>query len=100
MVLAWSGGVFFVQAEDGIRDYKVTGVQTCALRIFGVQRSRQRDRGRVRAAPAERRDVHRLLREPLEAGDDRDVALGDGVLDPARRDVDDEIGRASCRERV
>src|SRR5256885_2316596 len=23
--------VFFFQAEDGIRDYKVTGVQTCAL---------------------------------------------------------------------
>src|SRR5256885_7154904 len=32
------GGVtveyFFFQAEDGIRDYKVTGVQTCALPIF------------------------------------------------------------------
>src|SRR5205807_7745566 len=25
---------FFVQAEDGIRDYKVTGVQTCALPIW------------------------------------------------------------------
>src|SRR5688500_7689754 len=36
----WSGGqdaqgtgLFFFQAEDGIRDYKVTGVQTCALPI-------------------------------------------------------------------
>src|SRR5256885_4175850 len=27
-------GFFFFQAEDGIRDYKVTGVQTCALPIF------------------------------------------------------------------
>src|SRR5256885_9623133 len=27
--------VFFFQAEDGIRDYKVTGVQTCALPILG-----------------------------------------------------------------
>src|SRR5256885_6820829 len=27
------GLVFFFQAEDGIRDYKVTGVQTCALPI-------------------------------------------------------------------
>src|SRR5256885_8562216 len=28
---------FFFQAEDGIRDYKVTGVQTCALpiRLYG-----------------------------------------------------------------
>src|SRR5687767_15182905 len=27
---------FFFQAEDGIRDKLVTGVQTCALPIFGV----------------------------------------------------------------
>src|SRR5256885_13102768 len=27
------GLFFFFQAEDGIRDYKVTGVQTCALPI-------------------------------------------------------------------
>src|SRR5688500_19296400 len=29
---------FFFQAEDGIRDYKVTGVQTCALPIFHRRR--------------------------------------------------------------
>src|SRR2546426_6593985 len=29
----WRLSVFFFQAEDGIRDYKVTGVQTCALPI-------------------------------------------------------------------
>src|SRR5256885_10779679 len=28
---------FFFQAEDGIRDYKVTGVQTCALPILSAQ---------------------------------------------------------------
>src|ERR1022692_1702643 len=33
---------FFFQAEDGIRDYKVTGVQTCALPI---------SRNRVGASP-------------------------------------------------
>src|SRR6266850_6226675 len=27
---------FFFQAEDGIRDYKVTGVQTCALPILAL----------------------------------------------------------------
>src|SRR2546426_9232502 len=27
---------FFFQAEDGIRDYKVTGVQTCALPICEI----------------------------------------------------------------
>src|SRR5688500_20254580 len=26
--------ISFLQAEDGIRDYKVTGVQTCALPIY------------------------------------------------------------------
>src|SRR5436309_10715635 len=28
------GRVFFFQAEDGIRDFHVTGVQTCALPIY------------------------------------------------------------------
>src|SRR5438046_3692648 len=27
--------LFFFQAEDGIRDWSVTGVQTCALPIYG-----------------------------------------------------------------
>src|SRR3989454_9377796 len=31
---------FFFQAEDGIRDYKVTGVQTCALPISTWRRAR------------------------------------------------------------
>src|ERR1039457_7666360 len=30
---------FFFQAEDGIRGYKVTGVQTCALPIYTELRS-------------------------------------------------------------
>ena len=40
----WCGNLlfFFFQAEDGIRDWSVTGVQTCALpistrRLFGVK---------------------------------------------------------------
>src|SRR2546426_7637342 len=37
---------FFFQAEDGIRDYKVTGVQTCALpisrrRLLGIAGGRK-----------------------------------------------------------
>src|SRR2546430_5435118 len=31
---------FFFQAEDGIRDLTVTGVQTCALPIFGERHQR------------------------------------------------------------
>src|SRR5205807_6437768 len=30
-----TGKIFFFQGEDGIRAYKVTGVQTCALPISG-----------------------------------------------------------------
>src|SRR5690606_40428829 len=29
---------FFFQAEDGIRDFHVTGVQTCALPIFSARK--------------------------------------------------------------
>src|SRR5207249_7501841 len=46
--------VFFFQAEDGIRDRNVTGVQTCALPIWA--------RGRVRA-PGERPGRDRRQRE-------------------------------------
>src|SRR2546426_6959967 len=37
---------FFFQAEDGIRDYKVTGVQTCALPIYPGSRARALARAR------------------------------------------------------
>src|ERR1022692_2074047 len=33
---------FFFQAEDGIRDYKVTGVQTCALPICHLRPGHER----------------------------------------------------------
>src|SRR5690348_18111078 len=48
IVVLWCGlvlFVFFFQAEDGIRDGRVTGVQTCALPISGAVR-----RGGRRAA--------------------------------------------------
>src|SRR2546425_2042705 len=67
---------FFFQAEDGIRDKLVTGVQTCALPIYrrrrAYRRSRppQRGRGAGAAAHAER-----------NAGKDR----ADGHARPARR---------------
>src|SRR5206468_8288053 len=61
--------VFFFQAEDGIRDLIVTGVQTCALPICrAVQRG-----GRLADRVAVRRVAHRLERG--EGGLDA-VALG------------------------
>src|SRR2546422_6871954 len=50
--------VFFFQAEDGIRDVAVTGVQTCALpicaaglRTASTKRSRRRTKSRVATNP-------------------------------------------------
>src|SRR5438046_8922755 len=44
---------FFFQAEDGIRDWSVTGVQTCALPIScDRERSDRRATARARPAPA------------------------------------------------
>src|SRR5690606_40081592 len=35
--------IFFFQAEDGIRDFHVTGVQTCALPIYPHTAEEERD---------------------------------------------------------
>src|SRR2546422_3720672 len=45
---------FFFQAEDGIRDVAVTGVQTCALPIFGDGEGRQDRRARQEERPQDR----------------------------------------------
>src|SRR6266566_7042459 len=50
---------FFFQAEDGIRDYKVTGVQTCALPIY-----RRDPRLGTRPLPARRLGARHLRRGP------------------------------------
>src|SRR5256886_17455453 len=66
--------LFFFQAEDGIRDLTVTGVQTCALpiseRAFQLERGGQWVKGKscdtfaplgpFLATPDEIRDVHDL----------------------------------------
>src|SRR5262249_56758914 len=52
-------GVMFFQAEDGIRDWSVTGVQTCALPICLGQKPR------LRSMPA--RDLPRLQEEIAKA---------------------------------
>src|SRR6267143_4002737 len=54
--------VFFFQAEDGIRDGTVTGVQTCALPIFDLH-------ARVRGPSAALRLVPRRPRHLPSAAD-------------------------------
>src|SRR5206468_9221684 len=55
----WNASViFFFQAEDGIRDLIVTGVQTCALPIFRAGQTNFEQAGGPRAyfgSPAEAR---------------------------------------------
>src|SRR5438034_5688119 len=56
---------FFFQAEDGIRDHCVTGVQTCALPISvtGGRLERQNSQGSISLVPPPQPKprVHRLL---------------------------------------
>src|SRR5688500_20162663 len=80
---------FFFQAEDGIRDYKVTGVQTCALPIWSATSRRPRGRGRPGRAPRARQRPGRGRRAP---GRSRSAP-------PPGRPRGRKIGRASCRER-
>src|SRR6266511_5902470 len=76
----------FFQAEDGIRDFHVTGVQTCALPIS--RRVRPAAAEQIRAAPraeglgaslAWLERAHELL-----AGDDPDRSRGNASIDRPR----------------
>src|SRR6266850_3232731 len=73
---------FFFQAEDGIRDYKVTGVQTCALPISALARlARARDdegRARRRARDGVAEAVERGLGR--RADDGGHVRAGNRIL--------------------
>src|SRR5262249_56834147 len=50
-LLLLCGIVFFFQAEDGIRDWSVTGVQTCALPISHGRPAGCRAESRLRVTP-------------------------------------------------
>src|SRR5256885_9357343 len=86
---------FFFQAEDGIRDYKVTGVQTCALPIC-EEHLHLRARRVLRLVEDDERAVERAPAHVSERHDLDHLAL-EVLLDGLEAE---EIGRASCRERV
>src|SRR5206468_6950908 len=80
---------FFFQAEDGIRDLIVTGVQTCALPIFPAA-----------APPSDRlspRDGRAASRRSLRL---RRAKPPSPQTSTDRAGSTRKIGRASCRERV
>src|SRR4030066_2113196 len=59
---------FFFQAEDGIRDSSVTGVQTCALPISVVRRSNSRFRFAADEATARRIQLAQFRSEERRGG--------------------------------
>src|SRR2546426_351148 len=116
---------FFFQAEDGIRDYKVTGVQTCALtisrktpRTAGPRPTRCGARSRpgarpcisraARAAPPRRAGcaLHRQprSRHPGGAGDGRSMSGRGGstgcATDPRSRPAASPRSCVSCGARA
>src|SRR5256886_3388026 len=90
------GVFFFFQAEDGIRDLTVTGVQTCALPILRIRVSRTANTVDVlleeQTYPevAAQRAFESVIAILHDSFDVVDQLYGSGG----------EIGRASCRERV
>src|SRR2546430_12984303 len=91
--------LFFFQAEDGIRDLTVTGVQTCALpisprRIFHAWRhaylSRQLHNGPLRIRVA-------IILSPVERSAAYPLALAPG-FPGASRSEERRVGK-ECRSR-
>src|SRR5207249_6871125 len=94
------------QAEDGIRDRNVTGVQTCALPIFdpilgidaAVNRATLDGKNPDGWFPEQRITVAEAVRAyTLENAYAAFMEAKTGSITPGKYA---EIGRASCRERV
>src|SRR5206468_7955422 len=86
--------LFFFQAEDGIRDLIVTGVQTCALPISVLQSSGSLNLkmgGAPVVPPLEAEELFGIIGKSENAW----------IVTPnAEEHTRRKIGRASCRERV
>src|SRR2546427_230746 len=80
---------FFFQAEDGIRDLTVTGVQTCALPIYAGAEVAQRAQRDTDAAALRVAQQRRRVGRPRDSDVDRDRWRGaserGAVLDDAHR---------------
>src|SRR5690606_39312502 len=94
------------QAEDGIRGFHVTGVQTCALPIFGAQRGPSGGHADARMVRvAHRAEVEATMTETGSEVSGHQASTGagsgPGLVDRAAAAFAAyKIGRASCRERV
>src|SRR5436189_3160186 len=103
---AKGGGVprrFFFQEEDGIRDTSVTGVQTCALPIFGSSAQSaysaylavDDDNGNLADGTPDCLEIYNAFSTHGIAGT---PCAGNSAA--CVRPNQPKIGRASCRERV
>src|SRR5690349_24987475 len=85
---------FFFQAEDGIRDLYVTGVQTCALPILAAEHRRDlveelaAVEHRIRPGPCATQDRRRRFEPSAEVGYDK----------PLFRSEERRVGK-ECRSR-
>src|SRR5207237_4513871 len=94
----------FFQAEDGIRDSSVTGVQTCSSDLIGILAQRLERVERAGCDLLGEKGAHLLAqflafgrqtdRIETERGHRLSFSFRFSVMRPG------EIGRASCRERV
>src|SRR2546429_1679353 len=92
------GDIFFFQAEDGIRDVAVTGVQTCALPISLCARNPALNRRLCQSRHGEQSRT-RLNKDKLDRRFPAPASTpAIGAWKPLSKH--DQIGRASCRERV
>src|SRR5437016_10620923 len=87
---------FFFQAEDGIRDWSVTGVQTCALPIFGTTalysfRSKLLD---VMVA-----DQDRLLQRVADSQEQKLLSLQKALIQSASEIRDADIASSDAAQR-
>src|SRR5699024_11555865 len=94
---------FFFQAEDGIRDRNVTGVQTCALPILEILNESETPPFSI----TDVNDIDENVRLKYRYIDLRRESLAQTfkmrhqITRSVRNYLDEgEIGRASCRERV
>src|SRR5690348_17692899 len=93
-VVCFSFFFFFFQAEDGIRDGRVTGVQTCALPIYHGQLQLNAYEPIEGLAVIESQSL--LYRGSIALR----TKCVDGITVNERTLQRYKIGRASCRERV
>src|SRR5690606_6713574 len=87
-----AGSCFFFQAEDGIRDFHVTGVQTCALPILAEKFDQETLLDMAQMTIPTRAEVDKSLKELEQAAKDEMEQLAEQARQAA------EQARASGEE--